>query len=147
MTPLRTDELVITGEVATPGTVWCTSALHARACRPLTIDYVTRRRSERHEVRGVALYDALAAAGLALDPARKMDHLSLAVLAEGADGYAVLVSYAEMHPEFGDCGALLATWHNGSLLPRPTLVMPADRRASRFVRQVHRLHVVHPLAA
>ena len=147
MTPLRPDELVITGEVATPGTVWCTSALHARACGPITIDYVTLRRTERHEVRGVTLYEALTAAGLALDPARKMDHLRLAVLAEGADGYSVLVSYAEMHPEFGDCGALLATWHNGSLLARPTLVMPADRRASRFVRQVHRLHVVHPVVA
>jgi hypothetical protein len=144
---MRPDELVITGAVATPGTVWCTSALHARACRPLTIDYVTLRRTERHEVRGVTLYEALTIAGLALDPARKMDHLSLAVLAEGADGYGVLVSYAEMHPEFGDCGAMLATWHNGQLLTRPTLVMPADRRASRFVRQVHRLHVVHPVTS
>jgi hypothetical protein len=26
-------------------------------------------------------------------------------------------------------------------------VMPADRRASRFVRQVHRLHVIHPVAS
>jgi hypothetical protein len=144
---LRPDELVITGAVATPGAVWCTSALHARACRPLAIDYVTRRRTERHEVRGVTLFEALTSAGLALDPAHKMDHLRLAVLAEGADGYGVLVSYAELHPEFGDCGALLATCHNGQLLTRPTLVMPADRRASRFVRQVHRLHVVHPVAS
>jgi hypothetical protein len=144
---MRSDQLVITGEVASPGRVWCTSALHARARGPFTVDYVTLRRTERHEVHGVTLFDTIAAAGLALNPARKMDHLSLAVLAEGADGYGVLVSYAEMHPKFGDCGALLATWHNGSLLDRPTLVMPADRRASRFVRQVHRLHVVHPIAA
>jgi hypothetical protein len=74
-----------------------------------------------------------------------MDHLRLAVLAEGADGYGVLLSYAELHPESGDCGAMLATWHNGQLLTRPTLVMPADRRASRFVRQLHHLHVTHPL--
>jgi hypothetical protein len=144
---LRPDELVITGAVATPGTVWCTSALHARACRPLAIDYVTRRRTERHEVRGVPLYEALTLTGLALDPARKMDYLRLAVLAEGADGYGALLSYAELHPEFGDCGAMLATWHNGQLLTRPTLVMPADRRASRFVRQLHRLQVTNPSAS
>jgi hypothetical protein len=76
-----------------------------------------------------------------------MDHLRLAVLAEGADGYGVLLSYAELHPEFGDCGAMLATWHNGQLLTRPTLVMPADRRASRFVRQLHRLQVTNPSAS
>lgn len=145
MTPLRSDELVITGEVASPGTVWCTAALHQRATGPFSVNYVTLRCAETHEVRGVTLYETIASAGLARHPERKMDHLSLAVLAEGADGYGVLVSYAEMHPEYGDCGALLATWHNGELLDRPTLVMPADRRASRFVRQVHRLHVVHPV--
>ena len=54
----------------------------------------------------------------------------------------MLLSWAELDPEFGACGALLAARYNDELLPRPTLVMPRDGRGSRYVRLVDRLHVL-----
>lgn len=108
--------------------------LRARAQVRLDVEYVTRRKRERHEVHGVHLYDVLAEGPLPLDPRHKMSGLTVVVVAVAEDGFRVVLSLAEIDPEFGHCAALLATRYNGELLPRPTLVMPSDLRASRYVR-------------
>ncbi|EOD64920.1 hypothetical protein [Amycolatopsis vancoresmycina] len=113
--------------------------LRARALVRLDVDYVTRRKRERHEVQGVHLYDVLRDGPLPLDPKHKMSGLTVVVVAVSADGFRVVLSLAEIDPEFGHCAALLATRYNGELLTRPTLVMPGDLRASRYVRDVARL--------
>lgn len=108
----------------------------------LDVDYVTRRRRERHEVHGVHLYDVLREGPLPLDPEHKMSGLSVVVAAVAADGFQVVLSFAEIDPEFGHCAALLATRYNGEFLQRPTLVMPSDLRASRYVRGLAELRLL-----
>ncbi|MCR6489077.1 molybdopterin-binding protein [Amycolatopsis sp. OK19-0408] len=113
--------------------------LRARSRVRLDVDYVTRRKRERHEVHGVHLYDVLREGPLPLDPRHKMSGLTVVVLAVSEDGFRVVLSLAEIDPEFGHCAALLATRYNGEDLPRPTLVMPSDLRASRYVRNLAEL--------
>ncbi|MFI5586092.1 hypothetical protein ACIA5G_13720 [Amycolatopsis sp. NPDC051758] len=63
-----------------------------------------------------------------------MSGLTVVVLAVSEDGFQVVLSLAEIDPEFGHCAALPATRYNREVLSRPTLVMPGDLRASRYVR-------------
>ncbi|MFJ7213320.1 molybdopterin-binding protein [Amycolatopsis sp. NPDC098790] len=115
--------------------------LRARSQVRLDVEYVTRRKRERHEVHGVHLYDVLREGPLPLDPRHKMSGLTVVVVAVAEDGFRVVLSLAEIDPEFGHCAALLATRYNGELLPRPTLVMPSDLRASRYVRGLAELRL------
>jgi len=73
---------------------------------------------------------------------RKNDALSFGVLAVGADGYAALVSFGEISPEFGDRGVLLATAEDGKALERPRLVVPGDVKGGRYVSDVVELRVI-----
>ena len=77
---------------------------------------------------------------------RKNDLLSFAVLAVGADGYAALVSYGEVSPDFGNRGILLATAEDGTALDRPRLVVPGDVKGGRYVSDVTELRVIHAAA-
>ncbi|MFJ1767632.1 molybdopterin-binding protein [Amycolatopsis sp. NPDC088138] len=116
--------------------------LRERSRIRLDVEYVTRRRHERHEVHGVHLYDVLREGPLPVDTRHKMASLTVVVLAVAEDGFQVALSLAELDPEFGACAALLATRYNGELLARPTLVMPSDQRASRYVRGLARLRLL-----
>ncbi|WP_326953780.1 molybdopterin-binding protein [Amycolatopsis sp. NBC_01286] len=116
--------------------------LRERSRIRLDVEYVTRRRHERHEVHGVHLYDVLREGPLPVDTRHKMASLTVVVLAVAEDGFQVALSLAELDPEFGACAALLATRYNGELLARPTLVMPSDQRASRYVRGLARLQLM-----
>lgn len=71
-----------------------------------------------------------------------MGRLNIIVVARSADGYQVVLSLAETDPEFGACAALLATRYNGQVLTPPTLVMPHDDRASRYVRNLCHLRLL-----
>ncbi|GAB3007964.1 molybdopterin-binding protein [Amycolatopsis acidiphila] len=134
-------QVLITGDVVAEG-VLDTADLDARAAAEQEVRYVTRRRCEVHRVRGVPLYEVLAEIPPRLDQRHKMGQLNVVVLALSEDGFQVVLSLAEIDPEFGACAALLATRYNGAVLDRPTLVMPCDGRASRYVRGLCRLCVV-----
>lgn len=134
-------QLLITGDVVAER-VLDTADLDARASAEREVAYVTRRRREVHRVRGVPLYEVLAEIPPRLDERHKMGQLNVVVLALSEDGFQVVLSLAEIDPEFGACAALLATRYNGDALHRPTLVMPCDGRASRYVRGLCRLCVV-----
>ena len=77
---------------------------------------------------------------------RKNDQLSFAVLGTGSDGYAALVSYGEVSPDFGNRGVLLSTTEDGTPLARPRLVVPGDGKGGRYVSDVTTLRVVHAAA-
>ncbi|WP_211301620.1 hypothetical protein [Saccharopolyspora spinosa] len=61
--------------------------------------------------------------------------------ARSEDDYQVVLSWAEIAPDFGACAALLATRYNGHLLTRPTLVVPHGGHANRYLRRVCRLQL------
>jgi hypothetical protein len=129
--------LMVTGAVRAPGRTVSVSDLDSHAHGPMQVHYVTRKCDRVDQV-----HDVLSDIGLAVRAEPEMDHLMFLVLVTGQDGYQVVLSWAELDPEFGACSAVLATRYNGCLLPLPTLVMPRDGRGSRYVRLVDRLHVM-----
>ena len=134
--------LTVTGAVRAPGTTVSIADLDSHAQGPMQVHYVTRTCDRVDQVHGVVVHELLSDIGLAVREEPKMDHLMFLVLVSGQDGYRVVLSWAELDPEFGACSAVLATRYNGCLLPRPTLVMPRDCRGSRYVRLVDRIHVM-----
>ncbi|HKS50048.1 MAG TPA: molybdopterin-binding protein [Amycolatopsis sp.] len=140
--PLGPGQVLITGDVAGERVV-DTAELDARARVRQEVRYVTRRLREVHRVCGVPLYDVLADVRPRLDARHKMGQLNVVVVAMSEDGYQVVLSLAEIDPRFGACAALLATRYNGQVLTWPTLVMPCDGRASRYVRGLCRLCLVN----
>jgi len=137
-TPLGPGQVLITGDVA-GDRVLSTVELDARAHALQEVPYVTRRCREVHQVRGVPLHEIIAETSPRWDARHKMGQLNSVVVAGSEDGFQVVLSMAEIDPEFGACAALLATRYNGRALALPTLVMPCDGRASRYVRRLCRL--------
>jgi hypothetical protein len=135
------DQVLITGDIRRDWVIR-TRDLDAHAREPINVRYVSNRCQEVHQVRGVPLHDILARVTLCCDSDRKMDRLNFAVIAHAEDGYRVLLSWAEVDPEFGACAALLATRYNGQTLTLPILVLPHDARASRYVRRLRRVQLV-----
>ena len=134
--------LTVTGAVRAPGTTVSVSDLDSHARGPMQVHYVTKTCDRMDQVHGVEVHNLLSGIGLAVHDEPKMDCLMFLVLVSGQDGYQVVLSWAELDPEFGACSAVLATRYNGCLLASPTLVMPRDGRGSRYVRLVSRLHVI-----
>jgi hypothetical protein len=95
---------------------------------------------------GVPLRDLLAAAGapLANDQLRGKA-LALYALAEGTDGYQVVIALPELAPGFTDVAILVADKRNGQPLA-PTdgpfkLIVPQDKRQGRWVRLLAAIHL------
>ncbi|WP_406692536.1 molybdopterin-binding protein [Saccharopolyspora sp. ID03-671] len=139
--PLEPGQVLVTGDVADDKLI-DTRDLDARAGEPLDVDYATRRIREVHRVRGVPLHEVLSELEPRWDRRHKMGRLNVVIVAISEDGFQVVLSLAEIDPEFGASGALLATRYNDETLRRPTLVLPGDGRASRYVRHLCRLRLV-----
>lgn len=91
---------------------------------------------------GTPLSEVLKASGLLLDSgmAGVRETVAMTVLVEGADGYRVAFSLAELDPELTDRVVLLADTKDGQpLAPREgpfRIVTPGEKRPARWVRQV-----------
>lgn len=107
----------------------------------VSVEYGSGSGPQSHTEQGVLLADLLPIEALATTDA-KHDELAFGVLAIGSDGYAALVSYGEVSPEFGNRGILLATAEDGTALPRPRLVVPGDVKGGRYVGDVVELRVI-----
>jgi hypothetical protein len=107
----------------------------------VSVGYGSGSGPQSHTETGVLLADLLPIEALATTDA-KHDELTFGVLAIGSDGYAALVSYGEVSPDFGNRGILLATAEDGTALPRPRLVLPGDVKGGRYVSDVVELRVV-----
>lgn len=139
---LGPDQVLITGDVV-QDRLLDTRELDACATASQDVDYVTRRIREVHRVRGVALHEVLSELEPHWDRRHKMGRLNVVVVATSEDGFQVVLSLAEVDPEFGANRALLATRYNDELLRRPTLVLPGDGRASRYVRRLCRISLLN----
>lgn len=106
---------------------------------------VTQDRGLRAEFEGVALRDVLAKAGVEFGAALKGPALARVIIARAADSYRVAYAIAELDPAFTDQVILLADRRDGKPLLPDTgpwqIVVPNDRRAARWIRQVNRLEV------
>ena len=94
---------------------------------------------------GVLLADLLRAAGVTLGKELRGPRLAAYVLAEAADGYRVVYSIGEIDPDTGNAQILVANKKNGDPLPLSEgpyrFVVPQDKRAARWIRQVTRISV------
>ena len=95
---------------------------------------------------GVTLQDALRAAGVRTDSLRG-PALSDLLVAEAADDYRVAFALADLTPDLGGEVILLADRRDGQPLG-PTegplrLVLPAESRPARWIRQLRALSVRH----
>lgn len=100
-----------------------------------------------HTFVGISLGHVLAAAGRPVDSLRGRD-LSQVVLVEAADGYRVVFALAELDPSFrgAERPPVLLVWaEDGAPVASEygplRLVVPAERRPSRWIRQVTRVSV------
>ena len=92
---------------------------------------------------GVALTDVLGLAGAPAGDSLRGPALRTYVRVEGADGYTVILTLAEIDAGLGGRLALLADRKDGAALPPGDgpyqLVVPGDARPARWVRRVVRL--------
>jgi DMSO/TMAO reductase YedYZ molybdopterin-dependent catalytic subunit len=100
-----------------------------------------------HEYEGVALSSLLAKAGVPQASDLRGKSMSLCVVAEGSDGYRAAFSLAELDVDFAAESVLVADSTDGKALGpdqgRLRLVVPADKRQGRWVRQLKSLSVIN----
>lgn len=97
------------------------------------------------EWEGVALVDVLRKAGAPLDQRLRGRALSAFVRVTAADGYRVVFSLAELDAAFGNAVVLLADRRDGKPLSADgpyRLVVPGDKRAGRWIRNVVAVELV-----
>jgi hypothetical protein len=97
---------------------------------------------------GVIVARVLQEGGVTLGKELRGPRLANCLLVEAVDGYRVAFSLAEVDPGMTDGVVLLADRKDGKLLDAKEgpyrLVVPRDKRHSRWVRQVIRLSVQRP---
>jgi DMSO/TMAO reductase YedYZ molybdopterin-dependent catalytic subunit len=94
---------------------------------------------------GVLVVDVLKSAGVALGERLRGKLLTQYLVVEAADKYRVVFSLPEIDPDWSDSVVLLANSRNGAALDAShgplQIVLPAEKRHSRWVKQVVRLTV------
>lgn len=94
---------------------------------------------------GPSLWALLDHAG-AIDASKFRQHVRLAVIATGSDGYSVVLALGEVSPEFEGKQVIVAERMDGQLLGAGhfRLVVPGDKRAGRSARDLVSISVVEP---
>jgi DMSO/TMAO reductase YedYZ molybdopterin-dependent catalytic subunit len=94
---------------------------------------------------GVSLWDLLNAAGIQVNSGVKNDLLGFYLIATGTDGYRVILSLAELSPDFGNQPDIVAYAQDGAPLTTTgfaRLVIPNDGKAGRYVSNLIALEVI-----
>lgn len=85
-----------------------TAALRQQAAVTQTVTYTSGTTPQSRTYTGAGTWAVLNGAGIQQDASRKNDVLNRYVLATGADGYRVVFSLGELHPDFGNKGSVVA---------------------------------------
>jgi DMSO/TMAO reductase YedYZ molybdopterin-dependent catalytic subunit len=105
----------------------------------------TDHKGDKAKYAGVLLANVLRQADVSLGASLKGKLLVNFLVVEAADKYRVVFSLPELDPEWTDKPVLLATTRNGEPLDAAhgplQIVVPAEKRHSRWVKQVARLTV------
>jgi hypothetical protein len=105
----------------------------------------TCRRSglRRHRFTGPLLLDVLRGAGPVFAGGERKDRLRFLISLRAADGHRIVLSWAEIDPEFGNSPILLGLTRDGVPLDDqgPHLVVPGDACGARNVSGIVDLHV------
>lgn len=113
----------VVGAVQKPGAI----AFHDLPAQTVAVDQATSGPKFQGSFSGPALWDVLAKAGV-VDPGRG-GLLQRTVTITARDGYAVVMSYAEINPDYGGNGAILAVGEHSFDCPaRPKSRTGGQRR-------------------
>ncbi len=132
-------DIAITGLVTHPGSL---SLAKVKALPPqtLSVTFHTGRGEQKGVYTGGALWDVLQAAQI-VDQG-KNSLLRRSVTIKARDGYTVLLSAAELDPDYGNAGAILAYERDGKPIGEGLrLVFPRDRHGGRAVNDVTSIDV------
>ena len=95
---------------------------------------------------GVTLNSVLEKAGVTFGESMKGKRLTNCLLVEAADGYRAVIALPELDPAFTDKQTVLAFLRDGKPLGEKEgpyrIVIPAEKRMARWVRQVTTLKIV-----
>jgi hypothetical protein len=153
-TTFADDGLKVTGTDGTSHNWTAARLKDDLAAEVKAVEYTSR--GQKHTAHGVALLAVLKAAGIPavlkmdpqVDPKLKNLNLRLAVVIRGGDGYTATFSLAELLPDIGGREAWLAFDEDGKPLPNrdgaSKLIVPADQKLGRWVRNVTVITVVDP---
>jgi DMSO/TMAO reductase YedYZ molybdopterin-dependent catalytic subunit len=136
-------ELKVAGAVSTPLTL-TVADLKAMPRKTLTIVNPHDKKTEKYE--GVALEEILHKAGVPQGEALRGPAMATYIVAEGADGYRVVFSLAELDSGIADSEVLVADTMDGAPLGDKLgpfrLVAPHEKRPARWVRMLKSLTAV-----
>jgi hypothetical protein len=113
------------------------------------IRYTSKK--QEMKARAIPLHRLVTAAKPKLDPKQKNHLLAFIVTVRARDGYAASFSLGELMPDCGGALVYLAFDRDGQPLPEAAqpaaLIVPGDRKPSRWVRGVTTITLVDGLAA
>ncbi|ROO86089.1 hypothetical protein EDD29_3651 [Actinocorallia herbida] len=97
----------------------------------------------RHSFRGPLLLEVVSLAGPLFVPGERKSRLRFLISLRGGDGHRVVLSWAEIDPEFANQPVLLGVARDGVALDEegPQLAMPADVYGARNLSGVTDLRV------
>jgi DMSO/TMAO reductase YedYZ molybdopterin-dependent catalytic subunit len=139
----KADEVVIRvrGEVAEPLSLTRADL----ASLPRQSVQVKDHRGQDAVFDGVSLHEVLKKAGVKFGEELRGPGLALYVVAEASDGYRVVFALPELDPACTDRVVLLADRRDGAPLSNAEgplrIVVPAEKRHARWIRQVVSLRV------
>jgi len=136
-------ELKVSGAVSTPLAL-TVADFKAMPRKTLTVVNPHDKKTEKYE--GVALEEILHKAGVPQGEALRGPAMATYVVAEGADGYRVVFSLAELDSGIADSEVLVADTMDGAPLGDKLgpfrLVAPHEKRPARWVRMLKSLTAV-----
>ncbi|MEO8471630.1 MAG: molybdopterin-dependent oxidoreductase [Chryseolinea sp.] len=138
----QTATIKVEGEVLTPLSL----TLDDLSRMPVTKVKAKDKEAKEHDFSGVTLYEVLKKAGGTFGPQLKGENMAKFVLIKAADGYQVVYALAEIDPEFTGDLVILAYQVDGGPLPKGEgpfrLVAPADKKHSRWIRDINTIKVL-----
>ncbi len=132
----------VSGQVTTPLTLTANDLRRGYRGHSATSHFIPGCVTQGHVYRGALLTEILATAGPKFDPAIKSVKLRYAVLVSASDGYQAVLSWGEIDPDFANTQVLLVYEQDGTLLPRPHLVVPGDKQGGRYVCNITSLNLL-----
>ncbi|MFB8119615.1 molybdopterin-dependent oxidoreductase [Streptomyces sp. NPDC056465] len=135
--------LALTGDLARPARLTVPDLLAWPQHRARVSFECSTSGTRHHRFAGPLLHDVLRDAGPCFDPARRKDRLRFLIALSGADGHHVLLSWAEIDPDFGRAPVLLAVSIDDTPLDRagPQLVLPQDRCGARHISGINAIRL------
>jgi hypothetical protein len=133
----------LSGDVEDAGD-WTAERLAELPGGPREIDFTIK--GEPAKARCVPLLAVIEATKPRIDREIRGHRLAFVAIVRGRDGYTATFSLGELLPEYGRRDVWIALDHNGGPLGAKhapfEVIVPADEKASRFVRAVEHITIV-----